>query len=111
MQGLSVAKMGAADNEGTVTGGWGRLGMNCRELVEFLMNYLDGDLPAAVRDEFEAHLRLCPPCLVFLDQYKETIRLGKSCKDMPKQDCKAKVPEDLVQAILRAQAKGLESQA
>lgn len=103
--------MGAADKEGTHTGGWGRLGMNCRELVDFLMHYLDGDLPAAVRDEFEAHLRLCPPCLVFLDQYKETVRLGKSCKDMPKQDCKSKVPEDLVQAILKAQAKVHEPRA
>lgn len=101
----------AADKRRERHRGWGRLGMNCRELVEFLMHYLDGDLPAAVRDEFESHLRLCPPCMVFLEQYKETIRLGKSCKDMPKQDCKTKVPEDLVQAILRAQAKGRNAQA
>jgi len=81
--------------------------MNCKELVEFLMSYLDGELPPKVRDEFEAHLHHCPPCLVFLEQYRETIRLGKSCKD-ENGNCKKQVPEDLVQAILRAQAKGGE---
>jgi anti-sigma factor RsiW len=76
--------------------------MNCKELVDFLMNYLDGELPAPVREEFESHLRLCPPCMVFLEQYRQTVRLGKSCKEGGK--CKQQVPEDLVQAILKARS-------
>jgi anti-sigma factor RsiW len=36
--------------------------MTCRELIDFLMSYLDGELPAAQNRSFEDHLDLCPAC-------------------------------------------------
>ena len=76
--------------------------MTCREFVEFLMRYVEGELDADPRRVFEEHMRLCPPCGVYLDTYRDTIRLGKlACKDddgaVPED-----VPEELVRAILAA---------
>ncbi len=79
--------------------------MNCREFVDFLMSYLDGELEAAPARVFEEHMALCPPCVTFLDTYKDTIRLGKfACQDEagpPPEEA----PEQLIQAILAARSK------
>ncbi len=48
--------------------------MTCRELVDFLMEYLEDELPGDSRRVFEAHLGECPPCQAYLDTYKEAIR-------------------------------------
>jgi anti-sigma factor RsiW len=75
--------------------------VTCQELVDFLMAYLDRELPAAERTAFDGHLAVCPPCLVYLDTYRDTVALGRSvCTgDDPVPD---DVPEDMVRAILDA---------
>ena len=56
--------------------------LTCREMVEFLMAYLDGELPEGQRESFDQHLRDCPPCEVYLDTYRRTVDLGRSvCED------------------------------
>ena len=77
--------------------------LTCRELTEFLMAYLDDELPAGQRADFERHLGLCPPCMNYLDTYKETVRLGKAC--CASDELPADVPEELVRAILAARRK------
>ena len=47
--------------------------MSCPEMVELLTTYLDGALDDADRAAFDAHLGLCPGCVRYLDQYRETI--------------------------------------
>ena len=79
--------------------------MNCREFVDFLMEYLDGELDPARARVFEGHMRDCPPCEVYLDTYRETIRLGK-CICEPDGSMPEDVPEELVQAILAARRAG-----
>ena len=69
----------------------------CRDAVQFLMQYLDGELPAAQREGFERHLQSCPPCVEYLNSYRETIRLGKACTDEA-----AALPDSLREGILRA---------
>jgi anti-sigma factor RsiW len=76
--------------------------MTCQELVEFLMDYLDGVLADSVRLRFEEHLEECPDCVAYLATYREAVRLGKdACRDnqgtLPED-----VPEQLVRAILQA---------
>ncbi len=51
--------------------------MTCRELAELLLDYIDGDLPQEYRDIIGQHLRLCPPCLYYLESYQVTIRISK----------------------------------
>ena len=75
----------------------------CREISDFLMAYLDGELPAEQREAFDKHLAACPPCATYLKSYEATVRLGKlcGCSGLPA----APIPENLVKAILEARAK------
>jgi anti-sigma factor RsiW len=74
--------------------------MTCRELIAFLVSYLDGTLPAKERTRFEEHLTECPDCVGYLETYQATIRLGKDAyRDEGEA---ADLPEALVQAILGA---------
>ena len=79
--------------------------MTCRELVEFLMSYMDEELAADQREVFEAHLTVCPPCKDYLETYRDTIRIGRvACReedDAVPED----VPEALVRAILAARSR------
>lgn len=45
----------------------------CVDLVELLTDYLEGVLPPDEEAAVEAHLALCPPCRVYLDQMRATI--------------------------------------
>ena len=55
--------------------------MTCRELTEFLIDYVDGTLSPDERARFDGHLARCPDCVTYLRNYEATIRLGKDvCK-------------------------------
>ena len=80
--------------------------MNCREFVEFLMEYLDGELPGRQRGVFEEHMADCPSCVTYLETYRETVRLGGALCADPADPVPEDVPENLVQAILAARGQG-----
>jgi len=74
----------------------------CRETLEFLRAYVDGDLAADERDAFDRHLRACPPCVAYLETYRDTIALARdACRD----DEVPAPPEPLVEAILRSRRR------
>ena len=73
--------------------------MTCRELAEFLIDYLSGELPSDVRAQFEYHLGECPDCVAYLDSYRRTIQLSKQSLVDPGEAVPA-MPDDLVRAIL-----------
>jgi anti-sigma factor RsiW len=76
--------------------------MNCRELSQFLMEYVADTLDRDVHVTFEAHVSGCHNCHTYLVQYRETIRAGQlACHD----DDVADLPEDLVRAVLEAISK------
>lgn len=54
----------------------GDRGMNirCSELVELLTDYLEGLLDEERRRDVEAHLDICEPCGIYLEQMRSTIR-------------------------------------
>ena len=82
--------------------------MNCREFTEFLHEYLFGNLPAEERAEFDKHLAECPWCVAYLDSYQKTIQLEQTAFSVPEgAPLPADVPEELVQAILRARSRSL----
>jgi len=82
------------------------MSLSCREFVDFLMEYLDGELGEGERRVFEAHIGDCTPCGTYLETYRETVRLGRSvCRESadPATDpVPEDVPEELVRAILAA---------
>jgi anti-sigma factor RsiW len=82
--------------------------LSCRECVEFLMEYLDETLDAGVRATFERHLAACANCVRYLESYKITTTICKKAFEVRESDAAPEVPEELIQAILRArQASGL----
>ncbi len=76
--------------------------MNCREVAEFLMAYLAGEIDAAQRAAFEAHLAECEDCVNYLETYEQTVALGKAAFADPDRPAEETVPEELVAAILSA---------
>ena len=69
--------------------------MTCREVIGFMMEYLDGALSADERREFEKHLVVCHSCVAYLKTYQATIRLETETRIED-----VTVPEELVRAIL-----------
>ncbi len=78
--------------------------MTCRELVEFLDDYLAGDLPAGSRAAFEAHLVDCPDCVVYVRTYRDAVRVGKAAFSAGDEQVPGDVPDDLLRAIRAATA-------
>jgi anti-sigma factor RsiW len=56
--------------------------MTCREFVELVTDYLEGRLPRAERERFEAHVAICPGCQAYIAQMEATLRaLGRIPED------------------------------
>jgi anti-sigma factor RsiW len=77
--------------------------MTCKELIEFLSDYLAGEVEPPQREAFERHLAVCPPCAAYLETFKRTIQLSRSSFEED-EGAARQMPEELVQAILRARA-------
>lgn len=73
--------------------------MTCREFADFVMDYFDGQLADGTRSRFDEHLAVCPDCVQYLRQYRDTVHAGQAAFD---DELPATIPNDLVQAILNA---------
>jgi len=81
--------------------------MTCKELVEFIVDYVENELPEPQRLSFKAHLDSCTTCRDYLENYLHTIRAERAamlCNEDSGKDMPA-LPEDLVNAILEARKK------
>ena len=47
----------------------------CREFVELVTEHLEGTLPDDVERAVAAHLELCEPCVIYLEQMRSTARM------------------------------------
>jgi len=79
--------------------------MTCCEVIDFLLEYLSGELSAGERTAFEQHLAKCPDCAAYLKSYEQTIKLGKAVFADPEAPVPQDVPEELVQAILASRRR------
>ena len=68
----------------------------CKDVLDYLRAYLDGELPAAERGAFDEHLRVCAACRAYLRTYEATIRAARESEEVPPP------PERLVEGILRS---------
>ena len=71
--------------------------VTCRELIDFLDDYVAGELPPEQAALFERHLAVCPSCVAYLASYRETIRLARGAAEPPAVE---DVPPELLTAIL-----------
>lgn len=78
--------------------------MTCKEVLEFLMAYIDNELPADQREDFDRHLKVCPSCVNYMKSYRETVRLSRESA-MPAANeggGEASVPAEMIDAVRRA---------
>ena len=71
--------------------------ITCRQLIDFIVDYVEGALEEMPRADFERHLGVCRSCQAYLATYRETTALVRS---LATDDAVDDVPEELVQAIL-----------
>ncbi|HEY8535743.1 MAG TPA: zf-HC2 domain-containing protein [Vicinamibacterales bacterium] len=76
--------------------------LTCRQMADFLMDYLNDELESSVRARFEVHLHRCPNCVRYLETYTLTTRLCRSAFHVDDAEVPREIPEDLVAAILDA---------
>lgn len=76
--------------------------MICRDVVTFLIDYVEGNLTADEQQNFDRHLALCSSCRAYLRTYRTTIRMEKHAYTAAPPD----PPDELVEAILAARSRG-----
>ena len=81
--------------------------ITCREFVEFLADYLEGRLKADRLDEFNNHLAGCPPCVIYMQTYRDSIALAKAALHASDDPVPETVPDGLVEAYSRAEERRL----
>jgi anti-sigma factor RsiW len=81
--------------------------MTCQQLIEFLTEYLEGQLPLSQRAAFELHLAICGQCRAYLHNFKATIEVTQKAFSDSTVEAPASVPEELVQAILKAREQNI----
>jgi anti-sigma factor RsiW len=74
--------------------------VTCRELIEFLDDYVAGDLSEEQLRTFDEHLGICPDCVSYLESYRRTIGLERASYGIPDDDVPEEVPQRLIEAIL-----------
>ena len=47
--------------------------LSCREIVELVTDYLEGELDPDTTTALEEHLDLCPGCARYVEQIRETV--------------------------------------
>lgn len=76
--------------------------ITCKELIDFLDDYVAGELPPTRTTEFERHLGVCPSCRAYLTTYRETITLARAANTHPGIE---DIPAEVITAALAAIAR------
>ena len=70
----------------------------CRQVVDFLADYLEGTLDLPLRKQFESHVADCAACAAYMRSYRDTIRLARAAA-RDDEAAVAAMPAELVTAI------------
>ena len=52
--------------------------ISCQQLIEFCLDYLEGDLPDDEQVRFRRHLGQCPDCVTFFETYRRTAEISRT---------------------------------
>jgi len=55
-------------------------GISCQEVVELVTDYLEGRLSPPDLQRLEEHLKLCGPCVQYVEQVRTTSRLASAAE-------------------------------
>jgi len=56
---------------------------SCREMAEWVSDYLEGDLAASLREMIDRHRGDCPPCEAFVRTLAKTVELLRARPQEP----------------------------
>lgn len=73
--------------------------INCRELIDFIADYLEDALEPMQKLDFDRHIARCASCRAYLASYETTIRLARAAGTEDQALVEA-APADLIRAIL-----------
>lgn len=79
--------------------------ITCEELVGFVLDYVDGSLPAPQRTEFDRHLSVCPSCVAYLNGYRTSLELAREAFGVQPELSEHALPDSLKAAIRAARGK------
>jgi len=57
--------------------------VKCREVVELLIDYIEGELPESKHITVQQHICGCVPCAYYLETYRTTIAITHALPDEP----------------------------
>lgn len=72
--------------------------LTCRDFLDLVLDYVEGDVNADVKALCERHLEICRACRDYLASYRTTYRLELATLA----DEREELPEDLLRTILEA---------
>jgi anti-sigma factor ChrR (cupin superfamily) len=72
----------------------------CREVVDRLDDWCEGQLPEGTEAPFATHLHLCPPCAHFANTYQALSRIARAALE-------ARMPDDAKERLRRTLAARL----
>lgn len=55
--------------------------LRCRDIVELLGEYIDGELDPATAEALRAHLADCRECTAFIKTYRGTVRMTRQLRE------------------------------
>jgi anti-sigma factor RsiW len=75
--------------------------ISCQQLIDYCLDYIEGDLPEGEQTSFRRHLGQCPDCVTFFETYRRTPDVSRSAlgTTMPT------AVKESVSAFLRARCK------
>jgi anti-sigma factor RsiW len=77
--------------------------MNCKELAYMLADYIDGSMDPRLREELDAHLAKCEPCMAFTKTFRFTCEGTRKLREAIEYAIPAEV-SDRLEAFVRAAA-------
>lgn len=55
--------------------------LRCRDIVELLAGYLEGELDPATAEALAGHLADCRECTAFVNTYRSTVRTARQLRE------------------------------
>jgi len=80
--------------------------LTCRQLADFLDDYVLGTMDTRQREIVDQHLAVCPDCVNYLDSYRKTIAVSRAALlDSQDKPAPAGIPRDLINAAIASRPK------
>ena len=71
--------------------------ITCKQLIEFIADYVDGQLDEVSKSDFERHLAICKSCQAYLAMYRQAVSAARALASDERLD---DIPDELVRSIL-----------